>query len=390
MHALREECWLNSRERVIAALEHREPDRVPIDLGGSVSSIHWFAYKTLTQFLGLDLDIRIGDKIQQLAVLDAPVLERLGVDIRHVSLKKGFFIGGEDRLDDPSGRAYFIDDWGIKWAKNPYYYDMVDHPLKDATTEDLERYPWPDPSDPARYDGLREDVKHLYEGTEYAIVADAIFGGLFECAWWLRGFERFNVDLHKRPDFATGLLDKILELYLGFYGRYLDAVGDRVEMVELGDDLGAQTGPIISPQMFRKYLKPRYKKLYDFIHSKTKAKVFHHSCGAVYPFIRDLIEVGVDVLNPIQPRAAMMDIGRIKREFGGLLSLHGGVDIQRVLPYGTAEDVAAEVKRVIGLGARGGGYILAGAHNIQADTPVENIWAMFEAAKTYGVYPIRA
>jgi len=381
---------LNPRERVIAALEHSEPDRIPIDLGGSVSCIHLVAYQRLTRFLGLELDVKTADKIQQLAKLDAPVLEKLGVDFRHVSLKKGFFIGGEDRFDDPSGRPYFIDDWGIKWAKNPYYYDMVDHPLKDATTETMERYPWPDPSDAARYDGLREDVKHLREDTEYAIAADAIFGGLFECAWWLRGFEKFNVDLHKRADFAERLLDKILELYLGFYGRYLDAVGNRIEMVELGDDLGAQAGPIISLATFRKYLKPRYKKLYDFIHSKTKAKVFHHSCGTVYPFIEDLIEVGVDVLNPIQPRAAMMDIGRIKREFGRRLSLHGGVDIQRTLPYGTTEDVVTEVKRVIGLGASGGGYILAGAHNIQADVPAGNIWAMFEAAKTYGVYPIKA
>jgi len=381
---------LNPRERVVAALEHKEPDKVPVDLGGSVSGIHSGAYEKLIRLLGLKVEVKIGDKIQQLAKPDEPVLERLGVDFRHVSLKKGFFMGGTDRFDDPSGRPYFIDDWGIKWGKNPYYYDMVDRPLKDATIEDLENFPWPDPNDPARYDGLREDAKNLFQDTDYAIVTDAIFGGLFECAWWLRGFEKFNVDMYKRPDFTELLLDKILELYMGFYGRYLDAVGDYVQMVELGDDLGAQTGPIMSPAMLRKYFKPRYKRLYDMIHSKTRAKVFHHTCGSVYPFIKELIEVGVDVLNPIQPLAAMMDIGRIKREFGHILSLHGGIDIQRTLPYGAREDVVAEVKRVIRLAAPNGGYILAGAHNIQADTPVENIYAMFETAKTYGVYPIKA
>lgn len=381
---------MNPRERVVAALEHKEPDKVPVDLGGSVSCIHSGAYERLIRLLGLKVEAKISDKVQQIVKPDEPVLKRLGIDFLHVSLKKGFFPAGADRLDDPSGRPYFVDDWGIKWGKNPYYYDMVDHPLKDSTIEDLESYPWPDPNDPARYDGLREDVKSLYEDTDYAIMADTIFGGLLECAWWLRGFEKLSVDMYRRPEFTELLLDKILELYLSFYSRYLDALGDYVQIVAVNDDLGAQTGPIISPVMFRKYLKPRYKKLYDLIHIKTHAKVFHHTCGSVYFFIKDFIELGVDVLNPIQPLAAMMDIGTIKREFGDTLSFHGGIDIQRVLPYGTTDDVIKEVKKVIRLAAPNGGYILAGAHNIQRDTPAENIYAMFEAAKTYGVYPIKA
>jgi len=380
---------LKPRERVIAALEHREPDRVPIDLGGSVSSIHVVAYDRLTAKLGLKIKSEIADKIQQLARLHDEILVRLDVDFRHISLKKGFFAGREDRFDDPSKRPYFIDEWGIKWAKNPYYYDMIYHPLENLTIDDLDDYSWPDPKDPARYEGLKEDVKNLYHTTDSALVADAIFGGIYECAWWLRGFEKFNVDMYKRPDFAEAFLDKILELYMGFYSRYLDEVGDYVEMVELGDDVGAQTGPIISPALLRRYIKPRWKKLYDLIHSKTRAKIFHHSCGSLYAFIGDLIDVGVDVLNPIQPLAANMDIGRIKREFGDRLSLHGGIDIQRVLPLGTPNDVVEEVKRVIRLAARSGGYILAGAHNIQADTPTENIEAMFEAARKFGVYQIK-
>jgi uroporphyrinogen decarboxylase len=377
------------RERVALALEHREPDRVPIDLGGSVSSMHSLSYERLVKRLGLKPEVKIADKIQQLAILDEAVLKTLEVDFRHFSLKKGFFIGGEDRFDDPSGRPYFIDDWGIKWGKSPYYYDMIYHPLQNLGTDDLDDYAWPDPRDPTRYEGLGEEVKNVYQTTDYALVADAIFGGIFECAWWLRGFEKFAVDMYKRADFAEALLDKVLELYIGFYSRYMDEVGDYVQMVELGDDVGAQTGPMISPVLLRKYVKPRWKKLYDLIHSKTKAKIFHHSCGSIYPFIGDLIDVGVDVLNPIQPLAANMDIGNIKKEFGDKLTLHGGVDIQRVLPLGTPNDVVAEVKRVIRLAAQNGGYILAGAHNIQPDTPVENIQSMFEAGRKFGAYPLR-
>jgi uroporphyrinogen decarboxylase len=380
---------LTPRERVRTALAHKEPDRVPMDLGGAVSCIHMKAYERLIERLGIKAKPKLSDKIQQLAKPDEEVLQALEVDFRHIGLKKGFFAGAEDRYDDPSGRPYFIDEWGIKWGKNPFYYDMVDHPLKDATVEDLEKYDWPDPRDPERYEGLREEVKNLYYSTDYALVADAIFGGVFECAWWLRGFEKFVLDMHKRPEFAEALLSKILELYIGFYDRYLSEVGDYVEMVEVGDDVGAQTAPLISPALLRKYIKPRWKELYNFIHGKTKARIFHHSCGSVYIFLNDFIEAGVDVLNPIQPRAAMMDIGRIKREAGDKLVLHGGIDNQRVLPYGTPVDVENEVKRVLRAAAPGGGYVLAVAHNIQADTPPENILAMFKSALKYGSYPIR-
>ena len=379
---------MNHRERVALTLEHREPDRVPIDLGGVVSSIHWIAYDKLAKRLGLKVEIEIADKIQQLAKLDESVLRILDVDFKHCSLKKGFFSGAEDRLDDPSGRPYFVDAWGIKWGKNPYYYDMIAHPLDNLSVGDLDEYAWPDPNDPGRYEGLREEVKNVYETTDYALVADSIFGGIFECAWWLRGFEKFNVDMYKNPDFAEALLNKVVALYMEFYSRYLDEVGEYVQVVELGDDVGAQNGPIMSPALLRKYIKPRWKKLYDLIHSKTKAKIFHHSCGSIYPFIADLIEVGVDILNPLQPLAANMDIGKIKEQFGNKLTLHGGVDIQRVLPLGTPNDVVEEVKRVIRSAASNGGYILAGAHNIQADTPVDNIVTLLEAARKFGAYPI--
>jgi uroporphyrinogen decarboxylase len=370
---------LNPRERVNETLKHREPDRPPIDLGGTVSGIHNKAYSNLIKAMKLDLKVRIDPRdVQQLATPDEIILKKLSVDFRHVSLRT---IPGPGGIQpDASGRAYFIDEWGIKWGRNPNYYDMIDHPLKDASINDLEKYNWPDPANPKRFVGLRDEAMNLYTNTEYAIQADAFFGGIYECAWWLRGFETFTVDMYKRQEFAEHLLNKILELYLDFYNEYLDIVGPYIQIIDYNDDIGMQTGPLLSPTMFKKYLKPRYDKIFKLIRSKTKAKIFLHTCGSVHLLIPDLIDIGLDILNPIQPLATKMDITGLKTDFGEKLCFHGGIDIQRLLPSGSAIEVAAEVKRISRIGGKNGGFILAGAHNIQSDVPPENVIAMFGAA----------
>ena len=381
-HSINLEACMNPRERVVEALSHREPDRPPVDLGGTVSGIHNKAYANLIHALNIEVDVRIDPRdVQQLAKPDAVILERLGVDFRHVSLRTVPGPGGI--IPDASGRPYFVDEWGIKWGRSPNYYDMVDHPLKDAGVGDLDDFDWPDPTNPARFEGLREEAEDFYHNTDYAIQADAFFGGIYECAWWLRGFETFTVDLYRRPEFTSKFLDKILELYIEFYGGYLDVVGPFIQMIDYNDDLGMQTGPIMSPAMFNRYLKPRYQKLFKLIRSKTKAKLFLHTCGSVHQLIPDLIDLGLDVLNPIQPLAANMEIEGLKRDFGDRLCFHGGVDIQRLLPYGSSEEVEKEVRRVARVGGRGGGFILAGAQNIQADVPPRNVVAMFQAAGSY-------
>ena len=378
--------WMNPRERVVEALQHKEPDRPPVDLGGTVSGIHNRAYANLIHALKLDLDVVIDPRdVQQLAKLDEAVLVKLGVDFRHVALRTITGPGGIEF--DASGRPYFVDEWGIKWGRNPNYYDMIDHPLKDAGIDDLDVFSWPDPRNPLRFKGLKNEVEDLYDGTDYAIQADAFFGGIYECAWWLRGFETFTIDMYRRPEFAFKFLDKILQLYMQFYDRYLDIVGPYIQIIDYNDDLGMQTGPILSPVMFNKYLKPRYLKLFNLIHSKTKAKLFLHTCGSIHQLIPGLIDIGLDVLNPIQPLATNMDIVGLKRDFGERLCFHGGIDIQRLLPHGSREEVEAEVRRVAQVGGKGGGLILAGAHNIQADIPPQNIIAMFEAAGSYRVPP---
>lgn len=380
---------MKPRDRVLAAFEHREPDRVPIDLGGNVTSIHRVAYQRLLKHLGLPADtITIADKVQQIVYPHEEVLKLFGVDFRRVALRPGSKADFRDRYDHPSGRPYFVDEWGIKWGKNPLYYDIIEHPLARAEVEDLDNYDWPDPYDPARVEGLEREAKALYEETDYAVVAFSAGCAFFEIAWGLRGFQRLLMDMHVNPRFVDHLLDRLLKLFLGFYDVYLGAVGPYVQMIQFGDDYGMQNGPILSPRLFKRFIKPRLKRLYDYVHSHSEGLICHHTCGSVYELIPDLIEAGVDVLNPVQPRAAKMDGEVLKREFGQQLVFHGGVDIQRVLPFGTPQDVEAEARRVLKALGPGGGYVFAGAHNIQSDTSPENIVTLFKAGRRFGRYPL--
>ncbi len=376
---------MNSRERVIAVLGHELPDRVPVDLGSTaVSSIHQRANNALKSLLGIEADEPVHDVVQGIVIPDEQILQQFGVDFRRVALRPP----STATAALPSGNEHtYLDEWGIQRQRTELYSDIVGHPLADATVEDLRHYPWPDPHDPCRVAGtsatlstsLAEEARRLYEETDYALVADFLGGGLFEQALWMRGFERFLMDLVSDEPFAIALLDTLLELYIEFYDVYLEAVGPYVQVVALGDDLGMQPGPLISPKLYRRLIKPRHKELYDFIHSRTEAKIMHHTCGSVFPFVRDLIDVGVDILNPIQTSAQGMDPAALKREFGEQLVFHGGIDVQQILPFATPEKVREEVKRIVAILGQGGGYILAPSHNIQADVPPENVLAMYQA-----------
>ncbi|MGA9349440.1 MAG: uroporphyrinogen decarboxylase family protein [Anaerolineae bacterium] len=368
---------MNPRERVMAVLRHEIPDRVPVDLGSTaVSGIHRRANEALKSLLGIEADEPVHDLIQGLVVPDERTLQRFGVDLRRVALRTSSAAAAAW----PSGdEDTYLDEWGMRRQRTELYWELVGHPLANAKVEDLRHYPWPDPHDPCRVAGLAEEARRLYEETDYALVADFLGGGIFEQALWMRGFERFMMDLITDEPFATALLDTLLELYIEFYAVYLEAVGPYVQIVALGDDLGMQTGPLISPALYRRLIKPRHKELYDFIHSRTEAKIMHHSCGSVFPLVQDLIDVGVDVLNPIQTSAQGMDPVALKREFGEHLVFHGGIDVQQILPFATPERVREEVKRIVAILGQGGGYIFAPSHNIQADVPPENVLAMYEA-----------
>jgi uroporphyrinogen decarboxylase len=381
---------LSSRERVRLALGFQEPDRIPIDLDGWATYFTEGAYRNLLQYLGVDEEPRVNDWFLVSGVNES-ILQRFGVDFRRVAL------GAPDGFRSktyPDGS--WDDEWGVRKRKaahrNPrtgqtaYYAEMIEPPLAQASIDDLENYAWPDPGDPGRYRGLAERVKRLYETTDYALVAAAISEGIFEKAQALRGMQRFFEDLLINREFAAGLIDKILNIQLAIFDRYLSVVGPYVEMVETSDDYGMQAGPLISPQLYREMLKPAHRRLNSFIRQRTRAKIYLHSCGSIADMLDDLIDAGVDVINPVQPRAKDMDSAVLKRRFGTRVVFHGGVDEQYVLPHGSVEEVREEVTRRIRAFAPGGGYIFAPAHNIQDDVSPENVITMFETALEVGRY----
>jgi len=381
----KEECIITSRERIKKTLNHQEPDRVPIDLGStSTSTITAVAYNRLKEYLGLKAKNNIIDKVQQIVKPDEVVLTKLGIDTRSIWLK-----GPKNGGDTPLTEDSYKDEWGSvrKKAGNNYYYDIVDYPLKKASFKDLDQYDWPDPCEPDRTEGLKEEARVLFEETDYAIVAN-FTGSIFTHAQLLRGFEAFFMDIILNQKFVEKLMDKILEFHLTLADKFFDMTGKYLDVVKIADDFGTQEGPIISLKLYRKLVKPRQKELISAIKKKTKAKILLHSCGSVSQLIKDFIEIGVDVLNPVQVSAIEMNTVKLKKEFGSEISFWGGIDTQSILPYGTVKDVEGEVRRRIGDLAPGGGYVLSPVHNIQPDVNPENVYAMYKAAMRYGTYPI--
>jgi uroporphyrinogen decarboxylase len=236
---------------------------------------------------------------------------------------------------------------------------------------------------------VAEEAQQLYEGTDYALMADGGFKSFWELAYALRGLEQLLTDLVLNPQFVTALLDKILELNIKGTGKFLDAAGKYIQVFRAADDLASQQGCLFSPKAYRTLLKPYYKRFFDFVKSKTDAKIFYHSCGNVTAFIDDLVEVGVDALNPVQV-SALGDTRILKARFGDRISFWGGIDTQHMLPLGTPEEVEAEVRLRIRDLAPGGGYVVGSVHNIQPDVPTANIAAMADATRKWGRYPLEA
>jgi uroporphyrinogen decarboxylase len=375
---------MDSRARVLTALKHQEPDRIPLDLGSLCSTIESLPYKNLVEYLDIESEVKtfVRDHVEP----DPEILERFSIDTRYVRIRppKGFTI--EIRPDNS-----YVDEWGTTFRKpqTSLYYDPVPpYPLADATIADLEKYPWPDPHDPGRIEGLEDKARELYENTDCAIVADIPFLGPLEFAWLLLRGARFFEDLILDKTFARALLEKVADIHIQIFDRFLDAVGKYIHVVAVSDDLGDQDRPMMSPKLYREMVKPVHKRLWSFVKKKTDAFLFLHSCGSIYPLIPDLIEIGVDIINPVQVSAKDMDTARLKTEFGADLTFWGGIDTHRVMPKGSPDEVEAEVKRRIGDLAPGGGFVLTAVHNIQADVNPENICRMYDAAKRFGTYPI--
>jgi uroporphyrinogen decarboxylase len=379
---------MNSRERVLLALQHREPDRVPIDFGGSVTSMHHRSYRKLLEYLGLPGDdVRIMDMFQQV-VDPAPAIK----EMFHADVVGLFPNSGSDyefELDEETDS--FVDEWGVVYRRPPggHWYDLAGHPLKEGTIEELQAFRFPDPRDPARVRGLAKEATRLLEETDQAVMIHAALGGVFEQSFWLRGLEPLYLDMATNKRYVEALAERVLEWLLEFWDLVLGEIGPYVHVVELSDDLGWQQGPLFSPKLYREVYKPRHRRLTELIHAKTEGKIFLHCCGSIRWALPDLIEGGIDIINPVQVSAKDMETDRLKREFGrDIVFWGGGADASQVLPFGTPEDVRAEVKKRIRDLAPGGGFIFAPIHNIQGEVPPENVVAMFEAAYEFGQYPI--
>jgi uroporphyrinogen decarboxylase len=382
---------MNSRERLQLALDHQEADRVPFDLGATVlTSIHHKSYRALRQYLNLpEVEPRIVDIFQQIVTVDDDMRTRLKVDVRDVAPRSSATFRIE--LKEMPGYSYFYDEWGIGWRMpldGGWYYDMFDHPLRAiTTTAEIDAYPWPDPIDPARFTGLGDRARQAAEVEQHGVFLGGLCAGIMEMAAWMRGFDNYFADFGNNDKLLTYLMEKVMELKMAYWEIALREVGDYADVVGEADDFAGQFRMLISPAMYRRIVKPLHKELFDFIHARTKAKLFFHSCGAIRPVISDLIEIGVDILNPVQVSATGMDSAELKREFGKDVTFWGGgVDTQNVLGSGSPEEVRADTRRRIEDLAPGGGFVFATVHNIQGNVPPENIMAMWETLQEYGIY----
>lgn len=350
---------------MLTALNHEEPDRVPIDL--------WFTSEVEERLSAEHGGLR-----------DAELRVALGHDLLTTSSPN---IGASYEI--PGTPEEYTCEWGIrwKWVTNQAggrYTETIGHPLAEA--QDLTSYRMPDPLRPTMQTIYREAGEMVERYGKTHVIFGALYQTIFEAAWLLRGMENLLVDMKVNKDFAQELFDRLLDYSLVAAG---EMIAQGVDVLWLGDDFGTQRAMLISPGMWREFIKPRYARLIAACQARNRSlKIAYHSDGYIEPIIPELIEIGVDVLNPVQPLS--MDPAGIKRKYGGRLSFWGTVDVQHTFPFGSAADVEREVRERLRTVAPGGGLILCSAHNVQPDAPLENIRTFYRVAREYGEYPLRA
>jgi len=357
-----------------------------------LTSIHVNAYRNLRRYLGLpEKEIEVMDVFQQIAVVDDDVRQKLGCDCRNVAPRSSATFKIVIDEESMPGYRFFYDEWGIGWRMpkdGGFYYDMFHHPFANSTSiDDIKNFPWPNPVDPARFVNLKERARYVAEELGEPVILGGLAAGFVELAAWTRGFARFYPDLVTNLEWMTYLMDTIIDLKLAYWEVALPLVGEYADVVQEADDLAGQFGLLINPETYRKVIKPRHKKIMDFIKARTNAKIFFHSCGAIREIIPDLIEIGVDIINPVQVSAVGMESSALKRDFGKEITFWGGlVDTQGVFTAGAPAEVRDEVRRRIDDFGPGGGFVAATVHNIQANVPPENIMAMWETLQEFGKY----
>jgi len=382
---------MNSRDRILTALNHKEADYIPFDLGGMAQSgIHRTAYINLRRFLKLpEKESRLLNIITQVARQDKDFNERLKIDTQIVYGR--WANNKEVTLRDKEDYHTYTDEWGIgrRMPKvGGYYYDMYAHPLDmNNVNEGLKTYIWPDPTDPKRFTGLEEEVKCARKN-EKLVVLMGLCPGIVEMYSWLRGFENFYIDLASKPKIVEYFLDKMVELKAAYWKYILSKFGQYIDVVNEADDMAGQNSMLFSPEIYRKLIKPYHRALFSTIKKAApQVKVLFHSCGAIRPIIPDLIEIGVDILNPIQIGAKGIDPIELKKDFGKDLSFWGGgVDAQNVLEKGKPQEIRNHVRRNIEALASGGGYVFSADHIIQPNVLPENIMIVWDTFQKYKKY----
>lgn len=365
------------RERVLAAVDLQETDRTPIDFGGTLATtIVPSTYEKLKHYLGETHTTTIGWKRQQLVLPDETILKRFDVDTR--PLKLGDYETGKAIV---LSENRMMDHWGTTWSNEAGgHYLNVDGPFykTEADPTLIESYDWPNPDDPGLYRGLKKKAEALHNGTDYAVILDLGIG-IVTRAQFVRGFVEFLIDMTINPKFAETLLVKLGEIWIHIARNALQEVGHLVDVIFWGDDYGMQQGPMFRPQHFTDLVKPVNKRMVSAVKELSDARVLLHSCGSIAPMIPDMIDMGIDALNPVQVSADNMNPAKLKADFGDRLAFWGGIDTQDVLPFKTPAEVRDYVRFIIQTLGKGGGYILSTVHNIQDQVPPENIVAMLEA-----------
>jgi len=378
---------MNGRERILEALNHREPDRIPFDLGGTTwTGITNGAYQKFRQHLGLSREEpEWADVIQQIVIPSAEIMQLIDVDTRGLFPLTSHNRDVYSKLRDAGERWEYHDEWGFTHhfpKQNGYWFSIVGHPMENLAPDDalVDTYNWPDPLDPERTAGLRERaIRFRKEGK--LVMIKGLCAGIFEMQQRLRGVTNALIDPFLYPEFSDRLIGKLADLKIQFWEKALGELADVVDVVAEADDYGTQESQLVSPDHFRQYYKPHIARIIKTIRdSAPGAKVMFHSCGNIRPLLPDFIETGIDIINPVHVNAAGMEPYQLKKDFGSeLVFWGGGVDTQKVLPEGSPSDVMDDVKRNIDALAPGGGFVFATVHNIQAEVPAANIAAMLKA-----------
>ncbi|MFX1287536.1 MAG: uroporphyrinogen decarboxylase family protein [Promethearchaeota archaeon] len=386
---------MNSRDRVNVALNHEEPDKVPIDLGGNQSSIHIKAYRKLLDYLEIeDKNIQFADFVQQIVRPCDEILERFEIDVRYVKP-----LGGMIRVQDvePLYEGKYVgvyDQFGVFWGDNAekdmediLYYDPVIHPFENFTTiQQVKEYNWPDGRDKTPFEGLKSFAKNLHEETGFALSTPPV-GCVYEYCTFLFGFIKTLRHLRSKPEIIVSAMEELLKYWTNYVSTFLNEVGDYLDVICINGDLAEQAGPIMSIKLYEKKIKPIERKLSEYIKELVSAKINYHSCGSIAQFIPHFTEMGYDVVNPVQISAFDMEPCSLKKRFGDTMSFWGGLcNSQKTLPFGTPKQIREEVKRNFECFKSGGGFVASPIHNITAEVPPQNIVAMFDAALEFRNY----